>query len=439
MKSWTVKNTMLLLLLMMMLFSGCVPNDYLKGMAEDMNKEPLVMRITWKTYSGRGEAIQEIVETYNAMNENHLKVQLADGDEDLAVIETLLNKNSNVDIFVLPYRYIKYFGNHSQLLDLTSEFQAEKDYFYPNLWGLGVINQKTYGIPWLGHSICLLYNKTLLQKAGVDPETIKSVNDLATACAKVEEGTEAKGIGLVGANHNDISWMVNQFIYGFGSSLVDSNGTTVTINNGKSIAAIDFYKNTLGKYAQDTWKEDSGVEVMDYFREQQVAFEFQGVWGVTDIWKNGNPFKVGVIRLDDIGLLPEIGPMMLALPSNLSPDRKEEAICFIRYLISKEAQENILKGEYSPEHEAYYPFRIPVRNDLQDSDFFQLYPEFLSFSEGFKSPSIDVPVPQWQKIKDQYYAPGLHRVMKGELATEELLQTMEIEGNKILSEQENRR
>lgn len=397
-------------------------------------KETLTFRITWKAYSGRGEAIQKIVDTYNASNADGFEIQMVDGDEDFANVNAVLSNAPTADICVLPYRYVQYFGTQDKLLDLTAAFQPEKDYFYQNLWNLGMVDNKTYGIPWLGHSICLLYNKSLLEKAAVDPAAINSVNDLAAACQKVESATQAKGIGLVGANHNDVSWMVNQFIYGFGSGLVDQSGKKVILNNDKSVAALRFYKDTLGKYAQSTWPNDTGIEVMDYFREQQVAFEFQGLWGITDIWKNGSPFEVGVITLDTICLYPEVGPMMLALPAGISQEKKEAAERFIRYLVSREAQEAVMNGEYSPEHDSYYPFRVPVRKDLAESDFFKAHPEFVPFLEGFENPSIDVPVPEWQKIKDDYYEPGLNQVMQNKLSIEDFLKMIEAEGNNILME-----
>ena len=434
-KRWSfmvISITMFLLIsfLIMECSSGSVKS------ASVTEEKVLIFRITWKPYSGRGEAIQAIVNTYNATNKDHFKIKMIEGDEDFNTVEGLLTTDSPVDIYVLPYRFVKYLGDDKKLMDLTKDFGREKDYFYQNLWNLGVVDGKTYGIPWLGHSMCLVYNKNLLKKAGVDPLSIKSIKDLAAACEKVEAHTEARGIGLVGANHNDVSWMVNQFIYGFGSSLVDKDGKKVVINNQESKAALDFYKNTLGKHAQNTWVNDTGIEVMNYFRRQQVAFEFQGLWGVTDIWKNGNPFEVGVIALDDIGVYSEVGPMMLALPAEMSEEKKETAEKFVRFLISKEAQETIMHGEYSPEHDAYYPFRIPVRRDLTDSLFFKEHPEFLPFLEGFKNPSIDVPVPKWQKIKDQYYAPGLNQVMGNKVSIEVFLDSIEVEGNKILMEQD---
>lgn len=410
---------------------GCVQQPKAEALPEEF-KKPLLMRLTWKAYSGRGEAIQKIIDSHDPDGKGVYRVSLVDGDEDFDAIKRNMESESS-DIYVLPYRYIQYFGDQKALMDISPYFSDEQDGFYPELWELAAVDGGQYGVPWLGHSVGLVYNEDILLKAGVEISKIVSMEAFLEAVAKVEANTEAQGVGLVGANHNDVSWMVNQFVYGFGSSLVDESGKKVTINNGQSAAALGFYKNILGPHAQESWRDDTGVEVMAAFRNQKVAFEFQGPWGITDIWKNGNPFPVAAIPLERIGLRSEVGPMMLALPVGLEPEKKEAALDLIRYLISKPAQEKIMDGEYSPEHDAYYPFRIPVRKDMEDSQVFQKYPEFIPFLEGFRNSSIDVPVPKWQLIKDQVYAPGLHKVMVGEMSIEALLEKTEIEGDKILN------
>lgn len=393
----------------------------------------LYFRITWTDYSGRGVAIQEVVDVYNAQNKNY-RIVLQGGDEDFDTLNNLITDDEHKTIYVLPYRFVKYFGNQEQLVNLSDEFSNQEELYYPDLWNLGKVNENVYGIPWVSHSIVLIYNKNILDSVGVIPEQINSLETLVDALKLVDENTDDYGIGLVGANHNDISWMVNQFIYGFGSSLVDESGTKVTINNNNSLDAIRFYKDVLGQYAQPTWLDDTGVEIMNYFRDQKLAFEFQGVWGITDIEKNGSLFETGIINLSNIGLSPEVGPLLLSIEPEMTQEDKEEAIRFINYMISIEAQEEIMKGEYSPEHDAYYPFRVPARNDLINSLVFIENPQYIPFTTGFENPSIDVPTAKWQTVKNNIYAPGLHAVMTNELSIEDFLKQVETEGNLILNQ-----
>ena len=393
----------------------------------------LKFRITWTDYSGRGVAIQKVIDTYNEQSTSS-QIILEGGDEDFDTINALLNDDQSNTIYVLPYRYVSYFGSQDLLSNITTEFTNEEKYYYPELWNLGKSNNNQLGIPWVSHSICLIYNKDILDKAGVDVQSIVSLETLVDALELVKTNTNAYGIGLVGKNHNDISWMVNQFIYGFGSRLIDNSKSKVIINNEQSKQAISFYKDILGQYAQPTWLEDTGVEIMDYFRNEQLAFEFQGVWGVTDIEKNGDKFETGIINLSDIGLSPEVGPLFLSIEKNMSEDYRNEALKFIQYMISVEAQEEIMKGEYSPEHDHYYPFRVPARRDLTESLIFKENPQYIPFTTGFINPSIDVPSAKWQIVKNEIYAPGLHEVMIGNLSIEDFLNRVEVEGDKILNQ-----
>lgn len=393
----------------------------------------LSFRITWNDYSGRGQAIQTIVDQYNQLSADDTGIQMISGDEDLPSIRTLLESESET-VFVLPYRYVQYFGDLGLLTDLSGEFKQEESAFYPEVWKLGTANGSTYGIPWLGHAMCLLYNQSLLDDAGVDPESIVDLDSFVSALTAVEEKTDAMGIGLVGADSNDVSWMVNQFVYGFGGKLVNKTGDRVLINSRESIDAIDFYRNVLGIHAQPSWTRDTGTEVMKCFLNQEVAFEIQGIWGISDVQKNGSPFEVGVIPLKQIGICSEIGPMMLAVPKNMSDSGRQQAVSFIRYMISTDAQQAILNGEYSPERDAYYPFRTPIRKDMADTQMMRMNPIYQVFVDGFGNPSIDVPVPDWQSIKRELYEPGLHSVMIGAISIETFLEMIETEGNRILSE-----
>ncbi len=417
------------------LLTACGPGAVSEPQAPAPAEKPaLEMRITWKVYSGRGEALQKIVDGYADAAGSPYRIVLRDGNEELADITADLDAGA-ADLYVLPYRYIRFLGDAGRLSDLTADTGDQQAAVAEALWELGTVKEKVYGVPWLGHAMALVYNRDLLRAAGVSAEAIQSRADFIRALEQVEAGTDARGIGLVGAAHNDLSWMVNQVITGNGVALTDPAGLEVTVDDPRAAEAIRFYRETLGAHAQESWLSDTGVEVMAHFRNQAVAFEIQGPWGVTDIWKNGRPFEVGAIPLSRIGLGAEVGPMMLALPRDIAPEKRAAALELIRYLLSPEAQAQVLDGEYSPEHDTYYPFRIPVRRDMAEALVQRQYPEFSAFIEGFGNPSIDVPAPRWQLVKDRLYTPGLHRVMTGEQTVEAFLDQIDKEGSAILQSQ----
>ncbi len=421
------KIFILLICMMACIFIGCQESEEVVAV-----KEKITFRITWKAYSGRGEAIQKIVETFNQSQEDYI-IETISGDENLEEIKELMSTDQ-VDVFVLPYRYVQLLGDEGYLSSITKEDISDSDMISDSLFNLSKVNQTYYGIPWVSHSMALIYNKNLLAEAGVDASSIVDKTSFESALQTIEEMTDAKGIGLVGANHNDLSWMVNQFIYGNGGKLIENN--QVAIHTEQSRSALEYYRDTLSKYAQDTWLEDTGTEVMAYFRNKEVAFEIQGLWGVTDIWRNDNPFEVGVLSLDKIGANSEVGPMMLSYGKSLSDEKREIVNSFIEFMISKEAQIAIMKGEFSPERNEFYPFRLPVRQDILESEAFEPYQIFNVFIASYGITSIDVPAPKWMIIKETLYAPNLNRLMKREITIDEFFNIIKIEGDKILRGEE---
>lgn len=392
----------------------------------------ITFRITWDSTSGRGETIRTIVDDFNNSQDTVL-VSMLGGDEDGDVIEGLLESETGPDVFVLPYRYIQSFGALDMLMTLNEDFGSDESNYYEAIFDLAKVDSKLYGMPWVGHSMCILYNKDILDTAGVVPSDITSYDAFIDALIQIEENTDVKGIGLVGANHHDLSWMTTQFINSFGGSLVNEDGTVINIDSQQTMDGLDYYINELGSYAQEGWEEHNGIDVMTAFRQEEVAFEIQGPWGITDIWKSGNPFEVGAISFARLGGYSEIGILMLAIKTNIEEEKVDAAIDFIEYMISLEALESVMSGEYSVKHQEYYPFRIPMRKDMVDSVFFSTFPEFSEFIYGFENPSVNTPIPEWSAIHTEYYIPGLHEVIVKEQTLEDFLEYVEEEGNKILN------
>lgn len=391
-------------------------------------KTELSLRITWKAYSGRGEAIAKIVTDFNQSQED-VHIKLVSGDEDADAIDSHLSA-TDIDLYVLPYRYVMSFGQEGSLKVVDPKTIKALPTIDPALLSLGTVEDQLYGIPWLSHSMAILYNKDIIDKAGIDIAAIQSTDDFYKALVKVEEYTPTAALGLVGQDHNDLSWMVNQFIYGYGGQLLDGND--VVINSEASKEALHFYKDKLGACAQENWQDHNGTDVMDLFRQGEIAFEIQSLWGITDIWKNGQPFDVGIMPLEQIGMTSEVGPMMFAMDKDVSKENEEKLIHFINYMLSQSSQIAIMHGEYSVEKDSYYPFRLPVRSDLLKDHLFDDYAIFSVFLTSYAHASIDVPSPKWMKVKEDIYTPLLHQWINDQISLETMLSTIEDEGERIM-------
>jgi len=384
----------------------------------------IYFKITWDEFSSRGVAISKIVNGFNEQQKD-IHVTMVGGSEDKTVFNDALD--NQVDVLMIPYRYLRDSDIANRLVVLDDIYMEQEEFFYDSVRAMSFWKGHAIGIPWIGHSMGLIYNEDLLDEAGIDPKSLASMQDLLEACEQIKQTTGAGGLGLVGANDHDLSWMVSQFIYSFDGALVEvdeeHNQIGIVINSVQSEAALDFYINQLGLYAQRGWEMDTGAEVMEAFAEREIAFEIQGPWGVTDIWKRGNPFKVGALSLNQIGMYSEFGPMLLSV--NQESENIDAAKVFIRYLTQKDVLAEVMDGEYDEKYEAYFPYRVPLRKDMEDSEFFQRYPEFLVFIEGYKKPSINAITTEWEEVYNDYYEYYIHEAIMGNISIAQALTDIE--------------
>ncbi|SER83516.1 ABC transporter substrate-binding protein [Salipaludibacillus aurantiacus] len=398
------------------------------------------MQIVWATDSGRGEAIQRIIEDFEEQNEN-ISVELVGGAQDNQRILTQILSGEAPEVMQLAYRQVRSLGAEGAFVDMAADFEDERDNYYEELWNLGSVGDSLYGFPWLGHTIQLVYNNDMFEEAGIEepPATWDELYETAKELTKDTTGDgeiDQYGLGLVGQQSHDITWMVNMFVHQAGAELVteDDNGDyKVALNTPEGKEALEFYKKLVDEVAPpDTVNKDGG-EVMADFRNELVAMEFQGPWGVTDIWQNGNPFEVKTAATPEgpAGAASELGPYMLSVPTELEPEKEAAAKQLIEYLGSKEAQEMIMLGEQGEDGE-YYPFRVPMRKDLADMEYFQENPEFLVFIEGLENPSISTPVESWLQVEEEIYQSLLNQLVTGNKTADEVLESLEEEGNRIL-------
>ncbi len=405
------------------------------------DKEPVSIRmqIAWDTTSGRGEAIQKIINEFEKQNEQ-IKVELVSSSQNNQKLLTQILSGEAPELLQVPYREVKNLGSEGAFVDLTEDFKAESDNFYEEVIGLGSVDGKLYGFPWLGHTIQLVYNKTMFEAAGIDKapttwdelyETAKKLTIDTNGDGKIDQ----YGLGLVGKQHHDITWLVNMFVNQAGADIVKQDGDSykVGLNSPEGKEAFTFYKKLVDEVTPpDTATKDGGAVMAD-FRNEVVAMEFQGPWGITDIWKNGSPFEVAaaLAPAGPGGSASDLGPYMLAIPSGID-EKKEVAVKeLIKYLGSKEAQEMIMLGEKG-EDGNYYPFRVPMRKDLAEADYFKENPDFLVFIEGLKNPSISSPVEAWVRVEEEVYQAELNNLVTGNKTVEEVLKTIEEKGNEIL-------
>lgn len=404
-------------------------------------KEQIIeFQMGWAKDSGRGQAIQKIVDKYNEENSGGIKVETVSGDKlESTRLLTQVASGDAPDIMTINYSTVRAFASEGILMPIEGELKTLLGKAYPE----AVLSKlqydgSIYGVPWIGHSINLIYNKNIFEKAGLT-EAPDTWDDVINYSKIIKEKTGVDGLGIAASQHYDTVWMSLPILYSYGLELFDGelgSGTEkISLNNEKDIASLQKLQEIYGLYINAVTA--NGGKVMEDFRGQNVAMEIQGPWGVTDIWKSGNPFVVetSLAPKGPNGRFIDIGIESLAISAKKFDDAKIEAINkFLTYMIDEAAQTMIMDGEYDEKDGKYYPFRVPIRQDLNKDVFFKQYPELVVFSDGVEYAADTAPAPYWSKIANEIWSPIMNELALKTITPEEAAKRIDELANPIIVE-----
>ena len=142
---------------------------------------------------------------------------------------------------------------------------------------------ETYAVPQVTDALALLYNKRMLEEAGV--EAPATMDDFVAAGETLQ--TE---LGLENAFYmRGDAYFLQPFLWAFGGGLLEVNDeglvTDILVNNEGSVAGLEFLLDgVLGVTApQDVDFPNDYGNAMTAFKEGEVAMIFNGPWSTADV------------------------------------------------------------------------------------------------------------------------------------------------------------
>jgi multiple sugar transport system substrate-binding protein len=187
---------------------------------------------------------------------------------------TALANQTPIDLISVDQIWLGEFAQKGLLTDLTDHAKSwgrEKDWYRAN-WDGGVYNGKVYGI-WAWTDVRgMWYWKDLLNKAGVDPNSLKTWNGYIASAKKLNavlrpQGIE--GVHLTGANHSPDMWY--PYIWMLGGNIIkekDGHPTKGTYwfpayNSTEGVRALDFIKEQVTAGIKPQKNHFWGIEFLD--------------------------------------------------------------------------------------------------------------------------------------------------------------------------------
>ena len=168
----------------------------------------------------------------------------------------LMANQTPVDMMTVDQIWLGEFVEKGFLTDLTNYTQkwGRENDWYPASWAAGVYNDKVYGINPFADVRGLWYWKDLIDKAGVDPNSLKTWEGYITGAKKLNSILRPLGIEgmhLVGVNHSpDIEFYPYLWMLG---------GQIVKQKTGHP---------TKGTYWFPAFNDTEGVKALSFLKEQ---------------------------------------------------------------------------------------------------------------------------------------------------------------------------
>lgn len=161
-------------------------------------------------------------------------------------ILTAVSAKTAPDVVNLNPNFASQLASRNAWLELEAKVpQPVQNEYLPNIWKASTLNNKTFGLPWYLTTRVTIYNKELLQQAGVSkPPTTYA--ELAQVAQQVKEKT-GKYAFFVTFVPEDSGEVLESFVQ-MGVPLVDAQGQAA-FNTPQGIAAfqywVDLYKKGL--------------------------------------------------------------------------------------------------------------------------------------------------------------------------------------------------
>ena len=209
----------------------------------------------------------------------------------------------------------------------------ERERYFPNLWSAVTHDNEVYAIPWYVSTQVLIYNKSLLKQAGLDPDspptTLAELDDYAR---KVTQRTDAVGLMPSIRIWND--WSTQ------GAPFVDLDTLKPLFTAPESVAVLERYR---GLYAEGVMPPETLTEgyqgALDRYKAGSLAFLEVGPQLLLRIKADAPTVyeSTGICAMpqSETNTLPA-STMNFVIPR--SSKHREEALKLALYLTSPQAQ-----------------------------------------------------------------------------------------------------
>ncbi|WP_093181345.1 ABC transporter substrate-binding protein [Sanguibacter gelidistatuariae] len=265
---------------------------------------------------------------------------MEEGDLRSTVTADVANAAGQYDIVTVGSYEVPQWGANGWLTDLTeplSDAAYDVDDLLPPVRQMLTVDDKQYAVPFYGESSLLMYNKDILDAAGVslsDRPTWQEVADVARAV----NSSDTAGICLRGKpGWGDMFAPLTTVVQTFGGNWYDMDWNA-QVNSPEFVEAVTFYTDLLADAGEADPVSYSFNECLTALKNGKVAMWYDASVAASMLEADDSPVKgkIGyshapVVKTEEAGWL---WSWNLAVPKNSK--NKDMAVEFVKWATSKE-------------------------------------------------------------------------------------------------------
>lgn len=331
-------------------FTGCGTDNIASGINQTQKDEDMKGKIEvdfW--YSGGKTAVkvvQDIVDDYNKSQDTYFvkTVTQADYSETYEKLQAAIAGNVAPDVVLLESDSARGLSDKNLVVDLSEKMKKDNDFneddYVSTFFEQGKDdNDKIFGIPAYGTTQVLYYNKNAFNKAGIDPNNIKTWQDLAQAASKIKnDGEYTYGWEPMWGADNLIDASLSN-----GGTIFSDDGKKVTINSKEWVEVWSDFEKWI--HDDKTMAIHSGGQGWEYWYktiDDVIQNKAGGYTGSSGDQADLDFSIVGAIEQpswkDETESKPVARALMLSVLTKSSEEKQAGAYDFMKYFTNVKSQ-----------------------------------------------------------------------------------------------------
>ena len=252
--------------------------------------------------------------------------------------------------------------------DLASALELQEEDFHPVVWEAGIYQDQRYGIPLDIHPLGFYYNKTVMEQAGLDPDSPPQTKDDYMAALEQMKSQGIQG-GWVSPFQFTGGFMFLSLLWQHGGDVFNEDGTEATFNSDAGVEALSWMTSLVEQgYSPKNVAQDADFIA---FHNNKNAFVWNGPWAIHE-YGDDKKLEWGVAPLPQIGTEPGTwaGSHNFVIMNQRDQDENslQAAKVFIDW-ISQQSLEWAKAGQ------------VPARESVRESEEFQQLEAQTQFAE----------------------------------------------------------